>query len=150
MVVPRENVAGAIRAIERWIAAAGVRPGEPVLRRVSKGGVIGGRPSAGSTDETGGRLHAAAVPEILRRRLARHYGVHHGAPRDKAWAEAGRYSGHSLRVGFGVTAAEAGAVADEIATVTRHRTLEMPRRYAQKADLLRRSPFNRAGMGIET
>lgn len=57
-------------------------------------------------------------------------------------------SGHSLIVGPAVTAAEHGATADEIATVTRHRSLEMPRRYAAKANQLRRSPFNRKGVGL--
>lgn len=148
VVVPREKVSRAIEAIEQWIAVAGVQPGEPILRRVSKGGVIGGRTSQGSTDETGGRLNPEAVPQILRSRMARHYRERDGAPKDKARTEAGRFSGHSLRVGLSVTAAEAGATADEIATVTRHRSLEMPRRYAKKADALRRSPFNRAGMGL--
>ena len=50
--------------------------------------------------------------------------------------EAALYSGHSQRVGFAVTAAEAGASADVIALVTR--SLEMPRRCAQKADPVRR------------
>lgn len=64
-------------------------------------------------------------------------------------AEAAKVSGHALRVGFAVTAAEAGATAEEIATVTRHRSMEMPRRYSAKADAVRRSPFSRQGIGTD-
>ncbi len=72
-----------------------------------------------------------------------------GVPREVTEAEAAKFSAHSLRTGFAVTAAEAGATADEIALVTRHRSLEMPRRYAAKADALRRSPYRRAGVGTD-
>ena len=67
----------------------------------------------------------------------RHEGL--GAPKLKADAEAARYSGHSLRVGFAVAAAEAGADIRAIASVTRHRSLAMPARYAQKAEQIKTS-----------
>ena len=134
--VPRGSVTRAVEAVERWIAAAGIAPASPLLRSITKGGAVGGR------------LHPQSVPGILKRRIAEHL-ERKGVPRDKAEAEAARFSGHSLRVGFAVTAAEAGATADEIATVTRHRGLEMPRRYAAKADAVRRSPFNRPGVGTD-
>ena len=53
--------------------------------------------------------------------------------------------GTSLRVGFAVTAAEAGADIRSIASVTRHRSLAMPARYAEKADQIRTSPHKVAG-----
>ena len=58
----------------------------------------------------------------------------------RAHEDAARYSGHSLRVGFAVTAAEGGADIRSIASVTRHRSLAMPARYAEKADQVRTSP----------
>ncbi len=134
--VPRGSVTCAVEAIERWISASGVTPRTPLLRNVTKGGTVGGR------------LHPQSVPGILQRRIAEHL-ERRGVPRDMAEAEVGRYSGHSLRVGFAVMAAEAGATADEIATVTRHRSLEMPRRYAAKAKAVRRSPFNQPGVGTD-
>ncbi|MEZ5816621.1 MAG: tyrosine-type recombinase/integrase [Hyphomicrobiaceae bacterium] len=134
--VPRGTVTRAVEAIERWISAAGVAPGTPLLRSITKGGVVGDR------------LHPQSVPGILQRRIAEHL-EKQGVPRDTARTEAARFSGHSLRVGFAVTAAEAGATADEIALVTRHRSLEMPRRYARGADALRRSPYRRPGVGTD-
>ena len=134
--VPRATVTRAVDAIERWMSAAGIAPGSALLRSVTKGGVIGGR------------VHPQSVAHILKRRLAEHL-ERQGVPREKAEAEAAKYSGHSLRVGFAVTAAEAGATAEEIATVTRHRSIEMPRRYSVKADAVRRSPFNRPGVGTD-
>ena len=60
------------------------------------------------------------------------------------------YSGHSLRVGFAVSAAEAGVDLRSIATVTRHASMEMPRRYAERADQLRTSPYKVAGVGLSS
>ena len=50
--------------------------------------------------------------------------AHHensNVPSAKAHEDVARYSGHSLRVGFAVTAAEHGADIRSIASVTRHR-----------------------------
>ena len=58
------------------------------------------------------------------------------------------YSGHSLRVGFAVSAAEAGVDLRSIAAVTRHRSMEMPRKYAEQAEQLRTSPYNSPGVGL--
>jgi integrase len=135
VVVPRESVGAAVAAIERWIRRGGIQPGQPILRRVSKGGTVGGR------------LHPQSVARIIKRRIAEHH-EKLGVPTSTARAEAARYSGHSLRVGFAVTAAEAGASADDIATVTRHRSPAMPSRYTKRADALKRSPFRRAGVGL--
>jgi hypothetical protein len=51
-------------------------------------------------------------------------------------------------VGFAVSAAEAGADLRAIASVTRHRSLVMPARYAQKAEQIRTSPHNLKGVGL--
>ena len=92
VAVPRAENAEAVRAVEAWIETANIQPGEPILRSVTKGG------------EIGGRLHPQSVAKIIKARV----GEHHewlGAPKLKAEAEAARYSGHSLRVGFSVSAA---------------------------------------------
>lgn len=135
VTVPRfENVA-AVKAVEAWIDVAGVRPGEPVLRSVSKSGVIGGR------------LHPQSIAKIIKARVKNYY-LAQGAPRSKAALEAARFSGHSLRVGFCVSAAEGGADIRSVATVTRHRSLAMPKRYSEKADQIRTSPHRLAGVGL--
>ena len=136
VAIPRAPVARAVSAIERWLAHAEIAPGAPILRRVTKG------------ERIGDRLSAQSVATIVKARIAEHH-MRQGVPREVAEAEATRFSAHSLRTGFAVTAAEAGATADEIALVTRHRSLEMPRRYAAKADALRRSPYRRAGVGTD-
>lgn len=128
--IPRESVATAVAAIERWVALAKIQPGEAMLRRFRRG------------DKSGGRLGPTGMVLALRARLVDFY-MSRGVSRDLAEAEAIRFSGHSLRVGFAVSAAEAGVDLAGMATVTRHRSLEMPKRYSEQADKLARSPFNK-------
>jgi len=136
VTVPRDRNAGAVQAIEGWLHEAAIKPGEPLLRRVGKGGKIGGR------------LNAQSVALIIKARVADYY-ERKGVPPATAATEAAKFSGHSLRMGFCTTAAESGADLRSIASVTRHRTLEMPRRYAQRADQLRTSPHNLEGVGLD-
>jgi site-specific recombinase XerD len=128
VAVPRAENAEAVKAVEAWIETASIQRGEPILRHVIKGGAIGGR------------LHLQSVAKIIKARVGEHY-RRHGAPEAKATIEAARFSGHSLRVGFSVSAAEGGADIRAIASVTRHRSLAMPARYAQKAEQIRTSPL---------
>jgi site-specific recombinase XerD len=139
VAVPRAENTEAVKAIEAWISLAGVKTGEPLLRRVTKGGTIGGR------------LHPQSVAKIVKARIAEQY-ERQTPPLSpaKARAEAARYSGHSLRVGFAVTAAEEGADIRSIATVTRHRSMAMPARYAEKADQVRTSPHRLPGVGLKS
>jgi site-specific recombinase XerD len=135
VAVPRPENAEAVKVIEAWIALAGIEPGEPVLRRVIKGGAIGGR------------LHPQSVAKIVKARIAAQH-ERCGVSASKAHEDAARYSGHSLHVGFAVTAAEGGADIRSIASVTRHRSLAMPARYAEKADQIRTSPHKLPGVGL--
>jgi site-specific recombinase XerD len=135
VAVPRAENADAVKAVEAWIETGSIQPGEPILRHVIKGGAIGGR------------LHPQSVAKIIKARVGSHYRLH-GAPEAKATTEAARFSGHSLRVGFSVSAAEGGADIRAIASVTRHRSLAMPARYAQKAEQIRTSPHRLPGVGL--
>jgi site-specific recombinase XerD len=135
VAVPRAENAEAVKAIEAWIELAGIRPGEAVLRRIHKG------------DKIGGRLHPQSVSKIVKARIKAHH-ESSNVPSAKAHEDAARYSGHSLRVGFAVTAAEGGADIRSIASVTRHRSLAMPARYAEKADQIRTSPHKLRGVGL--
>ncbi|MEO8422265.1 MAG: tyrosine-type recombinase/integrase [Hyphomicrobium sp.] len=136
VAVPRVENTEAVKAIETWIALAGVKPGDPVLRRVTKGGTIGGR------------LHPQSVSKIVKARIADQHELSGVSP-SKALEDAARYSGHSLRVGFAVTAAEEGADIRSIATVTRHKSMAMPARYAEKADQIKASPHRLPGVGLK-
>lgn len=86
------------------------------------------------------------VDRVKARIAAQHQRL--GVSESKAHEDAARYSGHSLRVGFAVTAAEGGADIRSIASVTRHRSLAMPARYAEKADQVRTSPHRLPGVGL--
>lgn len=116
--IPVSGNEDAILLIMRWIEEANIREGEPLIQRVRKGSRVGGRMSDQS------------VAAIVKRTF--------GAS----------YSGHSLRVGFAVSAAEAGVDLRSIAAVTRHRSMEMPRRYAEQAAQLSTSPYNSPGVGL--
>jgi site-specific recombinase XerD len=135
VAVPRAENTEAVKAIEAWVDLAGVKPGKPVLRRIHKG------------DRIGGRLNAQSVSKIVKARIAAQH-ERLGVSQAKASEDAARYSGHSLRVGFAVTAAEGGVDIRSIASVTRHRSLAMPARYAEKADQLRTSPHKLPGVGL--
>jgi site-specific recombinase XerD len=135
VAVPRVENTEAVKAIEAWIEL-GIAPGDPVFRRIHKGGAIGGR------------LHPQSVAKIVKARIAAHH-ERSGVSSSKALEDAARYSGHSLRVGFAVTAAEGGADIRSIASVTRHRSLAMPARYAEKADQVRTSPHRLPGVGLK-
>ena len=137
VAVPRAENTEAVKAIEAWIELAGIVPGDPVFRRIHKGGAIGGR------------LHPQSVSKIVKARIAAHH-ERSGVSESKAHEDAARYSGHSLRVGFAVTAAEGGADIRSIASVTRHRSLAMPARYAEKADQVRTSPHRLPGVGLKS
>jgi site-specific recombinase XerD len=135
VAVPRTENTEAVKAIEAWVDLAGIQPGEAVLRRLNKGGAIGGR------------LHPQSVSKIVKARIAAQH-ERLGVSASKALEDAARYSGHSLRVGFAVTAAEAGADIRSIAKVTRHVSMAMPARYAEKADQIRTSPHKLPGVGL--
>ena len=49
-----------------------------------------------------------------------------------------------------MSAAEAGVDLRSIATVTRHASMEMPKRDAERADQLRTSPDKIAGVGLSS
>lgn len=134
---PRCELTLAATAIEVWLVAADIKPGQPVFQRITKGGKIGGR------------LSGQTVVAIVKTRIAEHGRSKHCAGGYRAECDAARFSGHSLRVGFCVSAAEAGANIRSIAGVTRHRSMIMPARYSQRADQLRTSPHRLAGVGLK-
>lgn len=136
-VLPRKGNAAAIEAIERWVNLAGICSGKPLFRHIRKGGAI-----------TADRLRPRHVSRIVKARV-REYLIRNGAPADLAELEAQRYSGHSLRVGLAVTAAEHGADIRVIQAALGHATPTMSARYAEAAEKVRTSPLNIAGVGLD-
>jgi len=135
VVVDRHHNPHAFAAIERWIAHAGIQPGTALFRRIHPRGGIGER------------ITADGVGRAVKAALVRCY-VMSGVDKEKARQLAERYSGHSGRVGFVVAAKEAGAVDSDIASTTRHRSLQMIKRYGETADQRLRAPHRLPGVGL--
>lgn len=92
----------AVAAVETYLAASGIRQG-PLFRAISKSGRLLDR-----------RLDTSSIAHIL----ARLFGDSRG-----------RFSPHSLRAGFVTAAAKAGAPEHTIQRTTRHRSVDVLRRY---------------------
>jgi integrase len=136
VLIPANTSPQTLRAIKRWLRHAGIRPGAPLLRPLTRSGHV--RP---------GRLHADSISRILQRVMLAHF-VNDGLPFDQALAQARRFTSHSARVGFCVSTTEAGVPAQHIADVLRHRGLAMTRRYSKQARMLKCAPHARKGVGV--
>jgi hypothetical protein len=116
-----------------------------------------GRVTVHGTGEGDIRLPNLADPIGLRKAMQNACAASQASPSvqvPRGWsvqqtAKAWRVPLARRRVGFAVTAAEAGADIRAIATVTRHRSLTMPARYAQKAEQIKTSPHRLAGVGLK-
>ena len=105
----RDATRCAVRALRRWLEAAGLHRG-PVFRRMQRGARIGRS-----------RLSDQSVALIVKRR-ARTAGL----PPELL-------SGHSLRAGYATSAARAGIEERKIANVNRHKNLPVLRSYIRAA-----------------
>jgi len=96
---------------------------------------------------SGGRTTGDGVNRTIKAALARFYRST-GADNPTARRLAARYSGHSGRVGFVVAAKEGGAGDSDIASTTRHKSLQMIMRYGEAAEQRRRAPHRLPGVGL--
>ena len=136
VLIPARASPRTLQAIKRWVRHAAIRPGEPLLRPLTRNGQV-----------RHARLHADSIGRIVQRVMRTHL-ISKGLAPDQAQARARRYTSHSARVGFCVTATEAGVPPQHIAAVARHRGLAMTRRYAKQADMLACAPHARKGVGV--
>lgn len=111
-----------VRAVERWMAAAGIDDG-PLFRPVSKGGAVG---TGGLSDRTVARTVKAAMAAI--------------------GADPAEFSGHSLRAGLATSAARAGAEERHIMRQTGHRSVQTVRRYIREGGLFRDNVSAKVGL----
>jgi len=112
----------AVRALQAWIALLDdAAPDAPLFVSLNRHA------------QAGDRLSASAVAEIVKRRCA-------------AVDLAGDFSGHSMRAGFVTTAAGAGVDALEISNQTRHKSLDMVKRYSRPATIWKSNAAFRVGM----
>jgi len=136
IVVARKDNPRGFAALERWVREAGIEPGTPVIRRITPTGAV-------SQSSISGEGIAAAVKSAVRR-----YHQGNGVDRLTATKLAAKFSGHSGRVGFVTAAKNAGAADTDIAATTRHKSLEMIRRYGEQADQKKRAAHKLAGVGV--
>src|SRR5262249_31682008 len=93
------------RALEIWLAAAGIASG-PIFRMISKGGIV-----------AASRLTPLSVNRIVKKRL----GIDNSA--------------HGLRAGFVTEGAARGATAQEIIQTSRHKSVDQVNEYVRHATI---------------
>jgi integrase len=102
-----------LHALGLWLKRAGIESG-PVFRGVDRWEHV-------SRD----RLTVRQIDRIVQRSMRR------------AGLDADDYAGHSLRAGLATSAADAGHSLDAIMRQTRHKSVEVARRYIRRADAFR-------------
>lgn len=135
ITLPAHANPATVRAIQDWVQQAEIEPGEPLMRPLTRGGVVRRE-----------RLLPSSISSVVKRAMFRHL-TRRGMCSDEALAVANRFSAHSGRVGFYVSACEAGVEPQHIAAVARHSSLAMVR-LGRRADLLRCAPHLTEGVGV--
>ena len=125
----------AFAALEAWLRHAQIASGTPLFRRI--------RPRGGF----GGRITADGVNRAVKAAVRRYY-LSTGTDADTAERLAARFSGHSGRVGLIVASKEVGAADSDIAAMTRHKSLQMIKRYGEAAEQRLRAPHRLRGVGL--
>jgi integrase len=111
-----------VRALQAWIAQLDdAAPDAPLFVSLNR------------HSQAGDRLLGRDVARIVRRRCA-------------AAGLAGDFSGHSMRAGFVTTAAANGVDALEISNQTRHKSLDMVKRYSRPATIWKSNAAFRVGL----
>lgn len=110
-----------VRAYQAWIKASGITEGA-VFRNINKGGRIGTR------------LSGYAVALVVKKYA------------ELAGLDPKQYAGHSLRSGFATTAARNGVEERSIMKQTRHKSVQVVRRYIQEGQLFNEKYTKRLGL----
>ena len=111
-----------VRAMRRWLAAAGITEGF-AFRGVLKGGRV--QP---------GRMAGDSIALCIKRSCA------------SVGMETAKYAGHSLRAGFVTQAARAGCSESSIMKQTRHKSTAMLARYTRDPSLFRNNAAMKLGL----
>jgi integrase len=122
VICPCVDMPTACEALDRWVKLAGLEPGAPVFRPITKGERIG--PD---------RLTDRSVARIIKARV-RARALATGKSKAEADQLAAKFSGHSLRAGYATAAAMLGVPEWKIRKRTRHRTAELVARYVRAAE----------------
>lgn len=111
-----------VRAVQAWLEASGIKEG-PLFRSINRHGHMSEK-----------RLSDRAVALVVKRTAA------------AAGLDPSRYAGHSLRAGLATAAAAAGAEERVIMKQTRHRSVQMVRRYIRDGSLFRQNAAAMVGL----
>jgi hypothetical protein len=122
VIIPCVDMPTACNALADWIDRAGIQPGAPLLRSVSKGGEI-------SAD----RLSDRSVARIIKKEV-RAWAIAAGRSEAEATELAELCSGHSLRAGYCTASAMAGVPEWKARRRSRHRSAETFAGYVRAAE----------------
>jgi integrase len=106
-----------VRSLQAWLEASGIKEGA-IFRPISRHGKL-----------SDVRMSDYTVAQIVKKYASAALGL-----------EASEFAGHSLRVGFVTSALMHGHGELDIASQTRHKDLNMIRRYNRRVDLFKRNP----------
>lgn len=125
-----------VRAYLAWLAAAGITAG-PVFRPVNRHGTV--LPRA---------VTAQVVALVVKRAVgaARAAALARGNHALAEQLDPARYAAHSLRSGFLVSAAEAGAPLQSLVDQAAHASADTTRRYVARAGVFRQNAAARVGL----
>jgi integrase len=122
IVIPKADMPEAVDALQAWADAAELQPGSPVFRSITKGQKI-----------SAGRLTDGSVARIIKARV-RTFARAHGRSRAEAWELAEAFSGHSLRRGYGTTAAKGDMPGYRIKSHMRHKSMDTTTGYIDEGE----------------
>jgi len=111
-----------VRALQHWLKASGITSG-PIFRPITRHGVI--QPT---------RLSPKAVASIVKRTAT------------AAGLDPAEYAGHSLRAGLATAAGAAGVEERHIMRQTRHKSVEVARRYIRHGSVFRDNAAGKVGL----
>jgi site-specific recombinase XerD len=113
VAIPHGFMLKPVELLQMWFSAAGISAG-PVFRQVNKGGKVSDVP-----------LGDDGYIRCIKRRCA------------AVGLDAAEFAGHSLRSGFLTSASESGADLIKMAEVSRHRSMDVLRRYVRRSNLFK-------------
>lgn len=111
-----------VRSLDAWMESTEISDG-PLFRPVNRHGQVSAK-----------RLSDHAVATIVKRTA------------EAAGMDPSKFSGHSLRAGLATSAAQAGVQERVIMKQTRHKSLEMVRRYIREGDMFRENAASELGL----
>jgi integrase len=133
LAIPATDMPSAVEWLQAWVQAANSQPGEPGFKAVNSRQQIAPE-----------RLRPESVNLVVKARVAR-YAKAKGKSKKEAAELARQFSGHSMRAGFATSAADNDVGLSQLATHTRHKSLETLQGYVRSSEQWRKSPLKGLG-----